>query len=323
MGEMNAAQLHYIEVMCESALYGVYAVLVVVVMYLLIAHRTMPLIHKVMFWAGIVMFVLTTIHLGLVLQQVTVPNTPIKNAQTQVSIATIQFMIGDSILIWRVWAVWNRNWWLTIVPICLMIASAGVRFAIVANFDLVLKFASDVASEIIVANVGLCTFLIAGRIWYLQWQIGKVIKNSPSRKTYIGVLMLLIESGALYFLSQLLGVILDVIHNDGVHTVLDMQIPIIGILPTLIVLLVHLDMVPGTRAQEEYLSTLKSGFHAAPGRSAASGTLGTGRSQVTAVSLASRDADIELGEGKATGTYDGWKPATRSQASIESVNHRV
>lgn len=53
----------------------------------------MPVIHKVMFIAGIVMFVLSSCHLGLVIQQVTVPDVPLKNAQAQVSIATIQVSV--------------------------------------------------------------------------------------------------------------------------------------------------------------------------------------------------------------------------------------
>lgn len=54
----------------------------------------MPVIHKVMFIAGIVMFVLSSCHLGLVIQQVTVPDVPLKNAQAQVSIATIQVSVS-------------------------------------------------------------------------------------------------------------------------------------------------------------------------------------------------------------------------------------
>lgn len=50
----------------------------------------MPKIHKVMFWAGIVMWALASVHLGLVIQQVTTVMTPLRNAQAQVSIATIQ-----------------------------------------------------------------------------------------------------------------------------------------------------------------------------------------------------------------------------------------
>lgn len=50
----------------------------------------MPKIHKIMFSAGIIMWMLSSAHLGLVIQQVTNVETPLRNAQAQVSIATIQ-----------------------------------------------------------------------------------------------------------------------------------------------------------------------------------------------------------------------------------------
>ncbi|KAJ8494720.1 hypothetical protein ONZ45_g13144 [Pleurotus djamor] len=321
MGQMNPAQLHYVEVMCESILHGVYAVLIVVVIWLLMNHRTMPLIHKVMFYAGIVMFVLSSCHLGLVIQQVTVPEVPIKNAQAQVSIATLQvrhskwskcsrsltsqqLMIGDCILIWRVWAVWNKKWWPTILPILLMLAAAGVRFAVVGDLAGVVKFSSDPSTALVVANLGICTLLISGRIWYLQRKIGQSLEHSPSRRAYNGVLMLLIESGVLYFFALFISLVLDAVHSEGIHAVLDMQIPIVGILPTLIVLLVHLDMVPGGRVQEEYMSTIQSGFNAAPGKPVGSITV-TSRSQTI-----SFGPDVEMGESQE------WKVANRSQGSV-------
>jgi len=270
--------LHYIEVMCNSAFYGVYCVLVVVVLYLLYTRPKMPFIHKIMFWAGVFMWVLTTVQLGLVLQQVTVPVVPLANARAQVCIAIVQFMIGDSILIWRVYTVWSSSWLMTAIPIGLMIAAAGTRIPIVVSPVKVRAFVSDTAATLIVVNVGLCTLLIAGRIWYLQWQIGKVM-DTPSSRTYKAVLLMLIESGALYFIAQLLAVILSKIHNNGVHTVLDIQVPLIGILPTMIVLLVHLDMVPGTRVQTEYTTMGRISFRKGP------------RPKATEVSLTT---DVEL-----------------------------
>ncbi|KAL0947484.1 hypothetical protein HGRIS_013589 [Hohenbuehelia grisea] len=245
----------------------------------------MPLVQKIMFWLGIIMFVLTTVQLGLVLQQVTVAVVPLANARAQVAIAMIQFMMGDSILIWRVWVVWNRSWKATIVPVALMLAAAGARTPIIISPVLVRAFVSDIASIIIVVNVGLCTLLIGGRIWYIQREVSKNL-NSPYRRTYKAVMLLLIESGGLYFISQLLGIILSKVHNLGVHTVLDIQVPLIGILPTLIVLLVYLEMVPGSKVVQEDISTtgrisFRNHNHA--------------RSRVTALSL---DADVELGDVK-------------------------
>ncbi|KDR68740.1 hypothetical protein GALMADRAFT_1026481 [Galerina marginata CBS 339.88] len=278
----------------------------------------MPKVHKVMFWAGIVMWMLSSAHLGLVIQQVTNAMTPLRNAQAQVSIATIQVLLGDMILIWRVWAVWGGNYWMTVLPIMLMLAAAGVRFAVVASIAGVLAFSSDVSSELIVANTLLCTVLIAGRIWYLQWQMNKMLGRAPSQKSrnaYSGVLMLIIETGVLWAVIQLLGVILDDVHSDGIHAVLDMQIPLIviippnypistttktslqGMLPTLIVLFVHFDLVPGTHATVAYNAIVASKFQAATGHGTmeTESTLGGTGSRRTALNLKTdiSDDDIE------------------------------
>lgn len=81
---------------------------------------------------------------------------------------------------------------------------------------------ADVATALLVTNVLLSTILIAGRIWcvilyateinkrfmldrYMQWQMSRLIGRAPSTKShnrYKGVLMLIIESGAIYALSQ-------------------------------------------------------------------------------------------------------------------------
>ncbi|KAL0947483.1 hypothetical protein HGRIS_013588 [Hohenbuehelia grisea] len=291
--------LHYIEVMCNSALYGVYAVLIVVVVWLLWTRPTMLLIHKIMFWAGILMFLITTVELGLVIQQVTSHEVPLMNARAQVALMMIQFMIGDSILIWRVWVVWNRSWRATILPIALMLGAAGARVPIIVSTSAVREFVSDISSILILANVGLCTILIGGRIWYLQHQISKSM-TSPMHRTYKAVLLLIIESGSLIFISQILAILLSKIDNDGVHTILDMQVPLIGMLPTLIVLLVHLDVVPGSRAAEEVVTVGRIEFRR--------------DTHITRMTTVSLDADVELGNTKVE--LEEWRSASRSPPSL-------
>ncbi|KAH9482092.1 hypothetical protein JR316_0004187 [Psilocybe cubensis] len=289
MGTPNTAQLHYIEVMCESILQGMYCVLVIVILWLLMRPKPMPMIHRVMFLAGILMWALSCVHLGLVIQQVTHVVTPIPNAQAQASIATIQFMIGDMIIIWRVWVVWGRSYLAAAIPFLLMLSSAGVRFAEAAELT---TFAhrpriADVATALLVTNVILSTILIAGRIWYMQWKMNKLLGRAPSTRSqnkYQGVLLLIIESGAIYALSQIIDLILDDVHSNGIHTVLDLQIPLAGILPTLIVLVVHLDLVPGSTVSETQRSTtVGSKFQAASRPTNTSS--GFGASKGTSVSL--------------------------------------
>jgi len=108
---------------------------------------------------------------------------------------------------------------------------------------------------LIVANTSICTLLIVGRIWYMHYEVnrtgGAVATQSSA---YKGALMLVIESGALYALAQLLSLILNHIKNIGLPILLDLEIPLIGILPTLILVIVHFRTVPGTRMSMSYYS---------------------------------------------------------------------
>ncbi|KDR70255.1 hypothetical protein GALMADRAFT_144920 [Galerina marginata CBS 339.88] len=272
MGVPNPAQLHYVEVMCQSMLHGMYTVLVAVIIWILRQPQPMSPIHKVMFLAGIFMWMLSSAHVGLVIQQVTHVVTPVPNAKAQVLIATLQYMIGDLILIWRVWAVWGRNYRVIILPFLLMITPVGLGFAEAVDIE---TFASrgpfaDIGDALTAGNVLLSTFLISGRIWYLQWQMRKLLGRAPSlnsRRRYNGALMLIVESGALYAISLILDLILDALHSPGVHALLDMQIPLAGMLPTLVVLVVHFDLVPGTHTTEDYNAAVASSrFRATSGQ---------------------------------------------------------
>ncbi|GLB39810.1 hypothetical protein LshimejAT787_0703200 [Lyophyllum shimeji] len=247
--------IDYAAVMCESLLTGAYAVLVGVVVWVLkTGHRTMPTTHKVLFGASIVMFLISVAHLGLLVQQVTVTPVPKPNFQIQIVLCTIQFVIGDLILIWRVWIVWERNYWVALGPLAIMIVAAGFAFNFAThNFTETRSFFMAAPSAMIVANTSICTLLIVGRIWYMRYEVSKLGGVSALQwSAYRGALTLVIESGALYALSQLLSLILNHIGSVGLPVMLNLEIPLIGILPTLIIVCVHFQMIPGTRTLQRH-----------------------------------------------------------------------
>lgn len=247
--------VNFVSVMCESILVGAYAVLVGLVAWVLITgHRSMPTMHKVIFGASITMFFISVAHLGLLMQQVTVTPVPKPNFRIQIVLCTIQFVIGDLILIWRVWIVWGRNYWVALGPLMIMIVAAGFSFNIATSiFTETRSFYTAAPPALIVANTSICTLLIASRIWYMHYQVNRS-GGAPTMQmnAYKGALMLVIESGALYALAQLLSLILNHIKNIGLPILLNLEIPLIGILPTLILVFVHFQMVPGTRTSMRY-----------------------------------------------------------------------
>jgi len=97
----------------------------------------------------------------------------------------------------------------------------------------------------------------------MQYRLRKIADNamvSYAPQTCFGsAVALLVESGALYATCQLISLILNYVGSNGLSVMLNLEIPLIGILPTLIIVLVHFNMVPGTDTSHSYAATLN--FH--------------------------------------------------------------
>ncbi|KAF5379452.1 hypothetical protein D9615_006579 [Tricholomella constricta] len=249
-----------VAVMCESILVGAYLVLTGLVVWILVSRwQPMPRIHRILFGASIFMFCVSVTHLGLVIQEKTVTGKPpLANAQSQIILSTIQFVIGDLILIWRVWVMWERSYWVAAGPFAIMLAAAACTIEL-AFSSKVRRFFIVAPVALIVANTSICTILIAGRIWYMYFRLRKFACKAGIplllEDGYRRVLMLIIESGALYTACQFISLILDHIDSIGLPVILDLEIPLIGILPTLIMVLVHFDQVLGTKTVDEYVAS--------------------------------------------------------------------
>lgn len=122
----------------------------------------MSVSRKALFGASIVMFVISVVHLGLVMQEVTLPRAPEANRKIQIVLSAFQvcpicfshhaakipnhFWTSASLLsaIWfsyggrllsvcyellnmrsRVWHIWERNCWIVVVPLATMVTAAG------------------------------------------------------------------------------------------------------------------------------------------------------------------------------------------------------
>jgi len=215
------------------------------VVWLLISRRrTIPKIHQVLFWVSLVMFLVSVAHLGLVVHQFAVVKTRPETLQAALALAGIQFMLGDMIFIWRVWAVWGHNNWIVLGPFVTMSIAAGFIFSTArhgqANSPLL-----PASVAMIVANTSICTLLIAGRIYYLRWQVRHISTGTAHATGFSKTVILFIETGALITASQTTCLILNFVKSPGLHVLLDMQMPLIGILPTLLIVVVHFKLAVG------------------------------------------------------------------------------
>ena len=250
-------------IMAESIMIGAYAVLTALVLWLLVQRRrTMPIAQKLLFVASVLMFVISVAHLALVFQYNTSKRTA-KNGQARVILSIFQFVIGDLILIWRLWVVWAKNYWIIAPPLIIMAIAAGFQFKVASDQYLLSHasfFGAD-AAALIVANTSICTILIAGKIWYSRYQVRELTNGKTPG--FSGTILLFIESGALYAASQICSLILNRVKSNGLHILLDLEIPLIGILPTLIIVIVHFELSNGgassssTAPSRDRLTTLK------------------------------------------------------------------
>ncbi|KAF5379367.1 hypothetical protein D9615_006584 [Tricholomella constricta] len=240
----SAQAMELIAVMCESILIGAYAVLTALVIWLLVTkRRKMPRMHKVLFGASIVMFLISVAHLALVMQQNTSLKLSKQNAQARIILSGFQLVIGDLVLIWRVWIVWGRNYWIVAPSFTMTIVAACLLFNL-ASLKEFRKFFTVAPAALFVANTSMCTLLIAGKIWYARYQLHSLVGGTMyASGGFSGTVALFIETGALSATCQILSLILDHIHSDGIHILLDLEIPLIGILPTLIIVFVHFELV--------------------------------------------------------------------------------
>jgi len=122
----------------------------------------------------------------------------------------------------------------------MLIVGAGFAFNLLHSPQ---GFYTVVPAILIVANTSVCTILISGRIWYLHRRLSLSGNRGGANSHYKGIMVIVIESGALYTAVGVVTLILNFHNSPILPIMLDLDIPLIGILPTLIIALVHRDLI--------------------------------------------------------------------------------
>ncbi|KAI0247685.1 hypothetical protein BJV78DRAFT_898274 [Lactifluus subvellereus] len=120
-------------------------------------------------------------------------------------------LIGDAILIWRLWIIWNRNFWLCLPFIVLCIATTVTGYTAVAHIAQLSANGSIFVARVhnwLVATWALsiatqfgATLLISYQVWIsIQWNPMGTQGTQASRRAVLGTL---VESGALYTVTTI------------------------------------------------------------------------------------------------------------------------
>ncbi|EJF59596.1 hypothetical protein DICSQDRAFT_89248 [Dichomitus squalens LYAD-421 SS1] len=246
----------------EATLWGAYAILFLVSIVLMRKRKQSTPLSLPVVVAHVALFIACTVHYGLEFNHfyTTLAAKGVHgyaNETTQLVGADIFLslcdLLGDYILIYRLWVLWGRNYWIIILPsLC---AVAGFTcIMVVVHYVVTLDPTSPTppAAMLPLTIAGyalplgtnaLATVLIIGRIWWLSRPMPGVDASLfAGRSIARNAISTIVESGLLYFAAQLTYVVtLSIPHpSEGVIAVMALQI--YGIAPTLIIIRVMLGL---------------------------------------------------------------------------------
>ncbi|KAI0310838.1 hypothetical protein OF83DRAFT_1069892 [Amylostereum chailletii] len=276
----------FVAIVVETFLYAIYAVLVIIASNALL-RKGRTNVSLMTFVAVITMFLLDTglwiIDLHNFIAEISITlisssDDSLADKYDSVDSATLPLisasnpmyaymsLIGDAIVIWRVTVFWSngKERWVLVAPLALLLASiisailltfCAARFGteiVLGNFDhpAFCKNMQTVSYSSAVATTAAATLLIGYKTWEHRQRIRKDLTSAAPRTRVEKIMVILVESGVLYFLFFLESVISssgNLTDKEGATPTLAfastvyeyMTSHIVGIYPTIIVVLVN------------------------------------------------------------------------------------
>jgi hypothetical protein len=131
-----------------------------------------------------------------------------------------QTWIGDAVVAWRCYVVWQRNKAILATVVILVLATAITGYAsIVTVHSSNIPFTEGLVSVMLATSLTtnfIISFLTAGRIWSVSRKIGhKVVRTTRSH--YWKIIGLIIESGCVLVLAELVELVVfeAIIHDHS------------------------------------------------------------------------------------------------------------
>lgn len=247
----------------ETMFYGMNFVLFFACIVVLTIKRRTPEVNKLLVAIAICMFLFSTTHVSLGFQRLIegfirrrdweggpaafFSDVSIPANVAKVGLHTVNSIIGDSVVVWRCYLVWGRDWKICIVPILLVTASAICGFAQTVYFAKATEVHSAFAHILQIWNGSLfslslatnvtVTLLISLRVIYMLRDYGG--KHSFP---YFKVLLVVIESGMIYSIALICEITLYFLNSNAFYIVYDPIAQLTAIVPTMIIVLVALEL---------------------------------------------------------------------------------
>ncbi|CAE6509554.1 unnamed protein product [Rhizoctonia solani] len=248
----------------ETALWGIFFVLYSTCVYVLVHKRAPQTIQWIPLFTASLLFLLATFHLALQLRKVHEGlvlrvNEPggsdayfmdigrWLNVTADAVYATM-ILVGDSVVIHRCFLIWGNRIRVILVPIILVLCTAVSGYAAVWLFTKLPPHGTALEGPI--AKCATTTFLLSlvtnilttGLISYRILATARKVSASIDIRPYMGGLAVVVESAAIYTTALVVYLIVYVSRTNAQYILFCALCPIIGIVPTLIIVRVGLGL---------------------------------------------------------------------------------
>ncbi|KAI0261629.1 hypothetical protein BC834DRAFT_461591 [Gloeopeniophorella convolvens] len=258
--EMASTLLHWpiLSYICETFFFGIYTALFVFSTAFLLLKRRCTRTRNLVLAASVVMYVVSATHWAISIallaratrdgSVVGIVMTPIERLITSY-LPSISSILGDAIVVWRAWVLWERRRNLFIPPVLFLLATIATS---AAGAVLTFKSASSGRwQEVDIDDtLGYTTFSLTilinlwatSLIWIKAWQHRRFIRSlmgkSTPRTRVEKALTFIIESGALYLCIWVTYIVIHVTCPGASFIWHAIVVQLIGIYPTVIVAVV-------------------------------------------------------------------------------------
>jgi hypothetical protein len=198
------------------------------------------------------------------------------------AVYSVQTVLADGFFVWRCYIVWNKCWYIIVLPIIMvlgdMASAAGLCWTFskathgrVFNDSALGPWITATFSMTLATNV-VCSALIVYRLWRSQ----RLMEPGRNNFKLLPVMVMVIESGAIYSSALVCVVVTYTSRNNEQYIILDFLPSLMGIVFTLIVLRVGLGISSNGNAplQSQKARTI-SDFSFSPSHEDASGNYST------------------------------------------------
>ncbi|KAI0705228.1 hypothetical protein BC835DRAFT_562466 [Cytidiella melzeri] len=284
MADQSITKSQLVAIALEGYLYGLYTVLAALTIWLLITRRRKDVTTAILFAQTLLMFGISTSHAVLIIDynitiflfhNAAVEGDVIPSVDPRylafIIMLLLNCIIGDLVVIWRVWAIWGRSKKAIAVPVLSWLASI-VAF-IGSGRDLAsgglstgngLELSPWVATFMGFTLLTNVTAVSAVSYRYLihRKEVMATLGKGGTESNVAGILVLCIESGALYCITWAVVIAAYVKGSQSMDVLLFATVAqLTAIYPTLIVVLVCLKLTQRDHIDRFQHSTIHFASH--------------------------------------------------------------